>query len=114
MATIRGWSGGIQPEVVAVRVALRAPVAHGGGANLEGGGPAEFTIKCLTKLVGADAKVAFHAIAFGGADLTNPPVLKNRQRRQQDQQCGGDDRQPGRTFHPHEADYSTANFAVNH
>jgi hypothetical protein len=50
-----------------------------------------------------------HALTLSFAHLTDPPVLEQRQRREQDEQCSGEDSQRGGPPDLHEPECNTQN-----
>ena len=62
----------------------------------------DLAIEGFVKLQCGVAEVRLHPLTLGDAHLADPAVLKQRQRRQQDQQRGGQDGQRGRPNDLHE------------
>jgi len=88
----------IHPCVVGLGVAVRRSLARGERTDLEREeGAGNLEVELIVELRGGDSQVALHAIPLGRADLTDPAILKDRQRRQQYEQHPGEERQARRS-----------------
>ena len=100
-------AGGIQPGVVAIGVPLGYAFAYSGGTDLETqDGADELTVEAFSELGGGDADVALQTLPGGGAQLADPLVLQNGQRRQEDQQGHRHERRPRWFLELHRANVS--------
>jgi hypothetical protein len=83
----------IEPCLVAIGVPVRCPLERGGRSDLETQhGADDLAVEVLAELRRRGSQVALHALAFGGAHLTDPAVLQDGEGRQQHEQCAGDER----------------------
>jgi len=76
---------------------LRKPIANLKSAAY----PGKLGIEVCGKTVCSDAKTTLQAIVLRGADLANPPILKDREDRKENQEKTNQDKAGLRTyFHP--------------
>ena len=100
-------TGGIQPGVVTIGVPFGYAFAYSGRTDLQAQGRAnELTVETFTELGSRDADVALQTLPGGGAQLADPLVLQNGERRQEDQQSRRHERRPRWFLELHRANVS--------
>ena len=73
----------INPRVIPAAVLLRRPLTGGGGSDGEAEqGAGQLAFIGVAELTGGVPQVALHALAFGDADLPDPAVLQDGERRE--------------------------------